>query len=466
MKRLISTACAEHSISTMLSSMPLRIPKTIVRVIVPLVLLLLIIFMTTYHHVVDPTLFDKSYAHLVSLLRSTTNTTTSLGHILEPQSVSFKYIHTKEGSPKEILASNQEIYDLVLAQEIHEPKDFDMDSIRPPSNILSYQHENATIIALVRNNEISGIRRTMKHFEKNFNSKFHYPYTFLNDKPFTERFKERVRSFTDAPVEFVHIPPEMWNKPSTIDGVKEALAMEELSRNNVQYSKKLSYHNMCRFYSGNFHHLPELQKYKYYWRIEPNVMFYSDLNYDVFKYLSGTKKIYGFTINLYDIDVTIPTLFPETLSFLNTGDNYKYVNPNGAFQWITENQQNPQKAKTANGYSTCHFWSNFEIADMDFYRGEAYTNWFNHLDATGKFYYERWGDAPVHSLGLALFADKNDIHWFRDIGYYHSPYTNCPNSVNTKGCKLGKFDDSGHNMDQNCMATWIQYEIEDLSKIY
>ena len=33
-------------------------------------------------------------------------------------------------------------------------------------------------------------------------------------------------------------------------------------------------------------------------------------------------------------------------------------------------------------------WSNFEIADMDFWRSEAYTKFFEYLEATGGFYYE------------------------------------------------------------------------------
>lgn len=63
---------------------------------------------------------------------------------------------------------------------------------------------------------------------------------------------------------------------------------------------------------------------------------------------------------------------------------------------------------------------------MDFWRSEAYSKYFDYLDATGGFYYERWGDAPVHSLGITLFADKNQIHFFDDIGYEHNPYTHCP----------------------------------------
>jgi Glycolipid 2-alpha-mannosyltransferase len=33
-------------------------------------------------------------------------------------------------------------------------------------------------------------------------------------------------------------------------------------------------------------------------------------------------------------------------------------------------------------------WSNFEIADLDFWRGEAYSAFFEFLDSKGGFYYE------------------------------------------------------------------------------
>ena len=44
-------------------------------------------------------------------------------------------------------------------------------------------------------------------------------------------------------------------------------------------------------------------------------------------------------------------------------------------------------------------WSNFEIADMRFWRSKAYSDFFDYLDSKGGFFYERWGDAPVHSIG-------------------------------------------------------------------
>ena len=33
-------------------------------------------------------------------------------------------------------------------------------------------------------------------------------------------------------------------------------------------------------------------------------------------------------------------------------------------------------------------WSNFEIADMDFWRSEAYMKFFEYLESLGGFYYE------------------------------------------------------------------------------
>lgn len=47
-------------------------------------------------------------------------------------------------------------------------------------------------------------------------------------------------------------------------------------------------------------------------------------------------------------------------------------------------------------------WSNFEIADMDFWRSEAYQKFFAFLDTKGGFYYEVRGC----SCGLKLFFIK------------------------------------------------------------
>ena len=77
-------------------------------------------------------------------------------------------------------------------------------------------------------------------------------------------------------------------------------------------------------------------------------------------------------------------------------------------------------------YNLCHFWSNFEIGNLNLWRSPAYRDYFETLDRSGGFFYERWGDAPVHSIAASVFLPKSYIHYFSDIGYHHPPYDNCP----------------------------------------
>jgi alpha 1,2-mannosyltransferase len=74
-------------------------------------------------------------------------------------------------------------------------------------------------------------------------------------------------------------------------------------------------------------------------------------------------------------------------------------------------------------------WSNFEIGNLNWLRSQAYTDFFNTLDQDGGFFYERWGDAPVHSIAAGLLLKKEEIHFFNDIAYYHVPFTHCPTAT-------------------------------------
>lgn len=125
-------------------------------------------------------------------------------------------------------------------------------------------------------------------------------------------------------------------------------------------------------------------------------------------------KTYGFVINIYDSPESIQTLWPTTQEYLALYPDA--IHPNSGIEWLTDSNRRPGHNRAANGYSTCHFWSNFEIGNLNFWRGEQYQRYFDYLDRQGGFFYERWGDAPVHSVALGLFEDKRKIHWFHDIG--------------------------------------------------
>jgi mannosyltransferase len=60
------------------------------------------------------------------------------------------------------------------------------------------QRINATLLSLVRNNEVMGMVQAMRDLERTWNHKFNYPWTFFNDEPFTEEFKRLTQKETKA----------------------------------------------------------------------------------------------------------------------------------------------------------------------------------------------------------------------------------------------------------------------------
>ncbi|EJD06044.1 glycosyltransferase family 15 protein [Fomitiporia mediterranea MF3/22] len=294
----------------------------------------------------------------------------------------------------------------VPEEYIHPPK---------PADPLT-RKANATFVVLARNSDIQGVISSMKQAEDRFNKEFNYPWVFLNEEPFDDEFKKRTREITDAEIHYGQIPSEHWYQPDWIDDEKARQARERMQKDNVIYGGSLPYRNMCRFNSGFFYRHELLQNYRYYWRVEPNVQFFCDLHYDPFLIMEDEKKVYGFTVSLYEYPKTIPTLWDEVKNFLN--ENPGLMPEDNAMNFISDDG--------GETFNKCHFWSNFEIGDLDFWRSEAYTKFFDYLDQKGGFYYERWGDAPVHSIGAALFASKDQIHFFNDIGYRHEPFQHCP----------------------------------------
>jgi len=47
------------------------------------------------------------------------------------------------------------------------------------------------------------------------------------------------------------------------------------------------------------------------------------------------------------------------------------------------------EAMEGESYNMCHFWSNFEIARLDFFRSKEYNEFFDMMDRSGGFWMER-----------------------------------------------------------------------------
>ncbi|KAI5169385.1 alpha 1,2-mannosyltransferase [Pancytospora epiphaga] len=285
--------------------------------------------------------------------------------------------------------------------------------------------ENAVIVILCRNEEINEIDKSIKNLEDKFNNKYKYPYVFLNDKEFTEEFKTKLSKTTNNTAKFGLVEPKDWDMPQTIDRQKAKTAWDEMARSGVPYANKESYHNMCRYFSRGFYKHPLLSSYEYYWRVEPGVQFRCDIEDDPFEYLRKTQKKYGFVITIKEFMNSIPTLGLQMTNYIRK-----------RLPEFIKRQKNINDFIFSHGeYNGCHFWSNFEIASFKFLRSKEYNEFVDQLEESGGFYYERWGDAPVHSIAAVMLLDKSEIHFFENIGYTHPPFTHCPSNGKNCDCK-------------------------------
>ncbi|KAI5191369.1 alpha 1,2-mannosyltransferase [Nematocida sp. AWRm77] len=288
----------------------------------------------------------------------------------------------------------------------------------------SAQKENACIFILCRDSDLPGLRTTLEIFEARFNAKHKYPYVIVNNQSFSEEFKKEISAVV-TDVEFGVVPKEHWEYPSWVNVAHARAQMKQMESKGVIYGGMESYRHMCRFFSGFFYRHPLVQKYEYYWRVEPDTVLECDVEYDVFEFMKKNKKKYGFVITLHEYVSTIPSLWKSVKRFIS---DYNTTYKKGKL-WALQESGNLHRFITDEvfeNYNLCHFWSNFEIGDFSFFRNPKYQMYFDYLDRTGGFFYERWGDAPVHSIAVSLFLKRSEVHFFDDIGYTHPPFTYCP----------------------------------------
>ncbi|ODV63610.1 glycosyltransferase family 15 protein, partial [Ascoidea rubescens DSM 1968] len=314
----------------------------------------------------------------------------------------------------------------------------------------------ATFVTLCRNSDLNSLAESIRSVEDRFNHKFHYDWVFLNDDEFTNEFKRITTNLISGKTKYGKISREHWGYPKWIDQEQAARTREIMRSQNVIYGDSISYRHMCRYESGFFYRHELMMDYEWYWRVEPDVKLYCDINYDLFKFMIDNKKKYGFTIALPEYIKTIPSLWKVTKEFIKL--HPEYLPENNMLDFISDDD--------GETYNTCHFWSNFEVGSLSFWRDEAYSKYFDHLDKAGGFFYERWGDAPVHSIAAALFLQRDEIHFFQDVGYYHVPFHNCPvdEEVRIKNNCLCNPDDDSTWRPYSCARKF--FDVNNMKRPY
>lgn len=129
------------------------------------------------------------------------------------------------------------------------------------------------------------------------------------------------------------------------------------------------------------------------------------------------NKTYGFTIAVKELRETVPNIFRYASAYrrLNNitsqGLWEMFVEPQ---EPVKEDRKDPHlpdevlqndpgnnalpdidpEAMEGEKYNMCHFWSNFEIARLSWFRSKEYNDFFEMMDRSGGFWMERVSLGP------------------------------------------------------------------------
>ncbi|VDB83018.1 unnamed protein product [Peniophora sp. CBMAI 1063] len=280
---------------------------------------------------------------------------------------------------------------------------------------------NATLLMWAQNVDLTGVLYAISEVEMRFNRIHGYPWVILGDQKFNPNFKWRVQALVSGEVHFGFVHRDDMVQPSWIDNQRASEARKKMAAQRIPDGESLAKRNLFRYLAKKFADHELMRKYRYYWRVDPKHQYLCDVHSDPFRVMEQRNMSLGFTITTREYSQTIRTLWESVKSFMNErpdllaeGNMLSFLTPDGAT------------------YDACSYWSENELADLDFYRGSAYTAFFDRLDRDGGFYYDRWADSAIHSLGAQLLLPKENTHFFADFGFrtealnYRPSFQYCP----------------------------------------
>ena len=135
--------------------------------------------------------------------------------------------------------------------------------------------------------------------------------------------------------------------------------------------------------------------------------------------MERANKTYGFTIAVKELRETVPNIFRYASAYKRVNNITSqglwemFAEPAAASEDASLPMDDPKhkpplpeeilssepgqggvpdvdpEAMEGETYNMCHFWSNFEIARLDWFRSKEYNDFFNMMDRSGGFWMER-----------------------------------------------------------------------------
>ncbi|KAJ7651296.1 glycosyltransferase family 15 protein [Roridomyces roridus] len=190
------------------------------------------------------------------------------------------------------------------------------------------------------------------------------------------------------------------------------------------------YHMMCSFYSHKIFSHPRIKDLTYYLRLDDDSSVLSPTCIDPFEYMHVHNKSYAYQHVSPDMGWVTDGLWP----FIS---NYAKRHPSVEAQLARNDWEWPE-GRTWPGVESEYAWSenfpsyetNFDLVKVPRWRTPEMQEFLKELASEPRrFYFSRWGDAPIRMAQVAMFLDiEKEVHQMCEISYAHKAFIfeECP----------------------------------------
>ncbi|KAI9020844.1 nucleotide-diphospho-sugar transferase [Phycomyces nitens] len=298
----------------------------------------------------------------------------------------------------------------------------------------------AAFVVVVQESDVYGLRATMRDIELRFNKAHGYPWVIMSERPFTPIFRKWIKASAQSPVYFGQALSDEWNEPIWINTkIAEKVAVK-MANKKVAHGESMSWRKMTRYNAGFLAHHPLLKDTEFYWKVQPGARYQCNIDGDPFEMMKRDDKKLAFALTGYESESTMQNFWRVVRTYIEKNKESILPSNQTIYPWILDrNIPDETYAFALQGqmgeywgeFNECVVWNNFMIVSLEFLRSKPYTMFFHHMDKTGGFFYERWGDAPFQTVAAALFLKRDQVHYMKDLGYGSSIGSNCPTKLDT-----------------------------------
>jgi len=291
-----------------------------------------------------------------------------------------------------------------------------MEGIQPKS----------AIFYLTQNTDVrrTHLKTSLYFLFRNFNSVYKYPVIIFHEGDYTLTAQEDVilsiREACRSLVSFQTLDPGDFTVPAHIDEdrVRRVIALKP-----TPYWRNLKYRMMCRWWLMGFHKYAV--NYEYVMRLDDDSIIEETINRDLFAWMKQTSAVYASNILHTDCALCcygMKEFFaeecngsPEKLKILEEAFTPSKI-PMRAIQYhtfrsvlsINGKMPNPVPDELAS-WSPIMYYNNFFITKTAFWQQKEVQKIMKNIDEDGSIFYFRWGDAPLQTLIVSLFASQESI---------------------------------------------------------